>query len=133
VTPRSIGSCLAVVLTLALGGVCADAADTPDPAAFLHTTWNTADGLPQNSINAILQSRDGYLWLGTFGGLVRFDGVAFTVFNDDPVCVELLLSHSADPTAIDADGWTAGRIAAKKGHARIARLLAYNAGEAIRD
>jgi signal transduction histidine kinase/streptogramin lyase len=44
-------------------------------------TWLTRDGLPQNSVKAIVQTRDGYLWLGTGGGLARFDGVRFTIFN----------------------------------------------------
>jgi signal transduction histidine kinase/ligand-binding sensor domain-containing protein len=44
-------------------------------------TWLTRDGLPQNSVKAIAQTRDGYLWLGTWGGLARFDGVRFTIFN----------------------------------------------------
>ncbi len=44
-------------------------------------TWTTEDGLPQNSINDILQTHDGYLWLATFGGLVRFDGAQFVVFD----------------------------------------------------
>jgi ligand-binding sensor domain-containing protein len=48
---------------------------------YAHETWTTEDGLPQNSINDILQTRDGYLWLATFGGLVRFDGAQFVVFN----------------------------------------------------
>ncbi|HEU4387003.1 MAG TPA: two-component regulator propeller domain-containing protein [Blastocatellia bacterium] len=48
---------------------------------YIRTAWTVQDGLPQNSVNAILQTRDGYLWLGTFGGLARFDGVKFTVFN----------------------------------------------------
>ncbi|MBL8205455.1 MAG: hypothetical protein JNM09_14555, partial [Blastocatellia bacterium] len=43
--------------------------------------WTTEEGLPQNSVTAIVQTRDGYLWLGTFGGLVRFDGVRFTILN----------------------------------------------------
>lgn len=56
---------------------------TPSPFArqYIQTVWTVQDGLPQNSVNAILQTRDGYLWLGTFGGLARFDGVRFTVFN----------------------------------------------------
>lgn len=45
--------------------------------------WRTEDGLPQSSITAILQSRDGYLWLGTQRGLVRFDGFVFKVFDAD--------------------------------------------------
>ena len=36
---------------------------------YLQTVWTTEDGLPQNSVTAIVQTRDGYLWLGTFGGL----------------------------------------------------------------
>ena len=43
--------------------------------------WTTDNGLPQNTIRAIVQTRDGYLWLTTFDGLARFDGVHFTVFD----------------------------------------------------
>ena len=43
--------------------------------------WQTDEGLPQNSVVSIAQSKDSYLWLGTFNGLVRFDGVRFTVFD----------------------------------------------------
>jgi ligand-binding sensor domain-containing protein/tRNA A-37 threonylcarbamoyl transferase component Bud32 len=45
--------------------------------------WNDETGLPQNSVLSILQTRDGYLWLGTEEGLVRFDGVEFVVFDSD--------------------------------------------------
>ena len=44
-------------------------------------SWETDDGLPNNSIIAMVQTRDGYLWLGTLNGLVRFDGLGFRVFN----------------------------------------------------
>jgi len=50
-------------------------------AQYQFDLWNTDNGLPQNSINAILQTKDGYLWLTTSDGLVRFDGLRFTVFN----------------------------------------------------
>jgi signal transduction histidine kinase/ligand-binding sensor domain-containing protein/ActR/RegA family two-component response regulator len=43
--------------------------------------WQTGQGLPQNSVYAIRQTRDGYLWLGTEEGLVRFDGVRFVVHD----------------------------------------------------
>jgi signal transduction histidine kinase/ligand-binding sensor domain-containing protein len=52
-----------------------------DNTPYLHRTWTTENGLPQNSITSIVQTQDGYLWLGTFGGLAHFDGVEFTVFN----------------------------------------------------
>ena len=43
--------------------------------------WNTENGLPQNSVVGIAQTPDGYIWLATFDGLARFDGVRFTVFR----------------------------------------------------
>src|SRR3989338_7097169 len=46
-----------------------------------HQVWQTQDGLPQNSVTAIAQTADGYMWLGTRAGLVRFDGVEFEIFN----------------------------------------------------
>ncbi len=54
-------------------------ADTalPERAEALRI-WRSADGLPSDSVTAILQTRDGFLWLGTVAGLVRFDGVKFT-------------------------------------------------------
>lgn len=43
--------------------------------------WQVKDGLPQNTVNEIAQTPDGYLWLATEGGLVRFDGREFTTFD----------------------------------------------------
>lgn len=43
--------------------------------------WTTANGLPQNTVNGLAQTPDGYLWLATFDGLARFDGVRFTIFD----------------------------------------------------
>lgn len=44
--------------------------------------WTTADGLPTNSLTDVLQTRDGYVWIASFSGLIRFDGVSFTTFNE---------------------------------------------------
>src|SRR5690242_5253029 len=44
-------------------------------------SWQTRDGLPTNGIRALAQDADGFLWLGTEEGLVRFDGVAFRTFD----------------------------------------------------
>jgi signal transduction histidine kinase/ligand-binding sensor domain-containing protein len=54
------------------------AAATPN---YLMRVWQTDDGLPQNGVNAIVQTRDGYLWIGTHSGLARFDGVRFAIFD----------------------------------------------------
>ncbi len=43
--------------------------------------WTTANGLPQNTVTGVAQTPDGYLWLATFDGLARFDGVKFTIFD----------------------------------------------------
>jgi signal transduction histidine kinase/ligand-binding sensor domain-containing protein len=50
-------------------------------AQFRFDSWTTDNGLPQASITSILQTRDGFLWFSTFGGLVRYDGLRFQVFN----------------------------------------------------
>ena len=49
-----------------------------DADSYRVRVWQTDDGLPQNSVHAIAQSEDGYLWVGTHEGLARFDGVRFT-------------------------------------------------------
>jgi signal transduction histidine kinase/ligand-binding sensor domain-containing protein len=60
-------------------------AEALDPAKaitqYRHEVWRTRDGLPQSSAEALAQTRDGYLWIGTQEGLARFDGVRFVVFD----------------------------------------------------
>jgi len=70
----------AVVLCLTLLPLPAVAAVATTSPPRLES-WTTENGLPQNSINDVLQTRDGYLWLATFGGLVRFDGIRFVIFD----------------------------------------------------
>jgi signal transduction histidine kinase/ligand-binding sensor domain-containing protein len=53
----------------------------PASAQVAVDLWTADNGLPQNIIRAICQTPDGYLWLATFDGLVRFDGVRFTTYN----------------------------------------------------
>ena len=50
---------------------------------YSRTVWTQEHGLPQDTIRAIAQTTDGYLWLGTDEGLARFDGYEFVVFNKD--------------------------------------------------
>ncbi|MGC9945573.1 MAG: two-component regulator propeller domain-containing protein [Bryobacteraceae bacterium] len=50
-------------------------------AEYVVETWGTAKGLPQGSVLALTQTHDRYLWLATFGGLVRFDGLSFTTLD----------------------------------------------------
>lgn len=48
---------------------------------YAHSSWTSDQGLPQNSVNAMVQTADSYIWLGTLEGLVRFDGITFSVFD----------------------------------------------------
>src|SRR5688500_12912567 len=75
---RNVVASFAVALELLVGAV-APAQTRPliEPPDFVLSQWTTADGLPQNSVTAIAQTPDGYLWLGTFGGVARFDGSSF--------------------------------------------------------
>ncbi|MFA5262613.1 MAG: response regulator [Opitutaceae bacterium] len=69
---------------------------------FAHDVWLQRDGLQASTVQAINQTSDGYLWLGTPAGLVRFDGVRFTViptFPDDTTRLENVTS-----LFLDADG-----------------------------
>jgi ligand-binding sensor domain-containing protein/signal transduction histidine kinase len=75
-----VAVCLALAL---LAGLPASALDPGRRLTqYLQRIWQTRQGLPQSSILAIHQTRDGYLWIGTADGLVRFDGVRFTSPED---------------------------------------------------
>jgi len=50
---------------------------------YFTRTWQVEQGLPQNKVTAVVQTADGYVWVGTYNGLARFDGVRFTVFDDN--------------------------------------------------
>ena len=66
-----------------LGWMCALSlgAGASASAQYRIDAWTTENGLPQNVITDIAQTRDGFLWLSTFGGLVRFDGAKMHVFT----------------------------------------------------
>ncbi len=50
-------------------------------ANYGRQSWGMENGLPQNTVQALVQTRDGFVWLGTEAGLVRFDGNSFAVFD----------------------------------------------------
>ena len=68
--------------TLLLLSLCATSLLALDPnrtlTQYVHRIWTVQQGLPTGTIYDIWQTRDGYIWLGTQTGLVRFDGVRFT-------------------------------------------------------
>jgi signal transduction histidine kinase/ligand-binding sensor domain-containing protein len=68
-------------------GLSARGLQTTDQAPPLRSevlsTWTTAQGLPQNFVTSLVQTPDGFLWVGTLSGLVRFDGLHFRAFGGD--------------------------------------------------
>ena len=87
---------------------------------YMHDIWQLEEGLPQNTVQAIIQTSDGYLWLGTEEGIVRYNGTTFDVFdrNNTPV---FKTSHSVMTLFEDSQntlwiGTNDGLIAYKNGH-----------------
>jgi signal transduction histidine kinase/streptogramin lyase len=70
---------VALVVWLASGALALD--PRKSLTQYSRTIWTQERGLPQDTIRAITQTKDGYLWLGTDEGLARFDGYEFVVFN----------------------------------------------------
>jgi signal transduction histidine kinase/ligand-binding sensor domain-containing protein/CheY-like chemotaxis protein len=107
-----------------------------DPARqlsqYVRETWDATDGLVQNTLQVVLQTRDGYIWLGTEAGLVRFDGVRFTTF--DRHNTPALQSHNIRALAEGHDGtlWIGtqpgGLVRYKDGH-----FSAFGRGQGLPD
>ena len=73
---------------MALGGVVCLTAEavtsgpvSTEPQNYTTRIWQTQDGLPQETVQAVAQTPDGFLWIGTTGGLLRFDGSHFVTFE----------------------------------------------------
>jgi len=73
---------IAALACLLAGGACSAPAE-PRLDGFPHSVeaWDKNRGLPHDTVQAVLQTRDGYLWVGTRGGLARFDGQRWTIFR----------------------------------------------------
>ena len=72
------------------------------PADFLVDKWDTGDGLPSSTVTSVEQTPDGYLWVGTYNGLARFDGARFVTF--DPVNQPALGQARVQGLFLDANG-----------------------------
>src|ERR1700744_2353141 len=78
---RNFGMCLAVGIFAASAGYAID----PDRAIsqYVLDRWGSEEGFPRGPVYAITQTSDGYLWIGTEAGLVRFDGWNFRLIKDE--------------------------------------------------
>ena len=111
-----------VLYAVILSVVCAHAAaldPSLDLTQYVHTAWTARDGL-RGSVRSIVQTPDGYLWLGTEFGIVRFDGVQFVPWSPPPGqqlpsnnIVALLASHDGTLWIGTLEGlasWKDGRL-----------------------
>ena len=81
--PRAVKNeklCWFVLVLAFIGTSFFRAAAAPN---YFTRVWQVEQGLPQNKVTAVVQTRDGYLWVGTYNGLARFDGIRFTVFDEN--------------------------------------------------
>src|SRR5580704_13042130 len=102
-----------------------------DTTKYTHTIWRQWDGNALPSIDAMAQTRDGYLWLGTKLGLLRFDGVKFTAWM--PFLGEGLPSDRIRTLLAASDGslWIGSSTSVSQ--LRAGRLTNYSSAQGIPD
>ena len=100
-----------LALFLALAAVLAPRAHSSQAAPplkltqYAHTAWRIQDGIFEGTPNAIAQTADGYLWIGTETGLVRFDGLRFVPWTDPKLKVQPSFSVYALQGSADGSLW----------------------------
>ncbi|SPE57012.1 Histidine kinase [Verrucomicrobia bacterium] len=85
-TIGALGLCCAALPSPELQAASSDSPSltgsrSPELSESRFELWQGGEGWPQGPVTAVIQSHDGYIWLGTYTGLMRFDGVRFTVFD----------------------------------------------------
>jgi signal transduction histidine kinase/ligand-binding sensor domain-containing protein len=95
----------------ALLGFCAISAshllpafDAPEPQ-YARSLWKVQDGLPEGTVQALAETRDGYLWIGTTGGLTRFDGTHFVLNGSSTLPIPAVNSIFCLFSAKDGSLW----------------------------
>jgi signal transduction histidine kinase/ligand-binding sensor domain-containing protein len=96
---------------------------------YVHTSWGSDSGLL--TVNRITQTSDGYLWLATSGGLVRFDGVRFTTYT--AATEQSLVSSTITELAADPDGslWAAALFGGVVAHYQAGKFHAYTSRDGL--
>jgi signal transduction histidine kinase/ligand-binding sensor domain-containing protein len=99
--PRTPATLLCLALACAVAPPAA-AQETLQSGEYTITRWTTAQGLPSNVARGLAQTPDGFLWVATMGGLARFDGVSFVIF--DSVNTPQLGSGRITAVSVDRSG-----------------------------
>jgi diguanylate cyclase (GGDEF)-like protein len=71
--------------------------------ALFFSTLGARDGLPNSSVSGIAQDRRGFLWFGTQGGVVRYDGYSFKTFESEPFEADSLSHNQVQTLFLDGD------------------------------
>ncbi|HKH43878.1 MAG TPA: two-component regulator propeller domain-containing protein [Thermoanaerobaculia bacterium] len=106
---RSFGGSILCALCLAGPAAALDPARPVSEYGF--QSWGSREGLPQNTIYGIAQTRDGYLWIATRSGLVRFDGVRVSLIEMGPIAQALLTDQAGRLWT----GFSSGRLVVRNG------------------
>ncbi len=83
--------CLLLFSLFLMNGASADVKDAYSGKMFYEQTFDQSNGLVENTVSDILQDRFGYIWISTWGGLMRYDGSEFSLFKSKPADSHLLL------------------------------------------
>lgn len=88
----------ALLLLILFHGAASALDPTKAVTQYGHDLWQVEEGLPNSAVYAIAQSTSGYLWAGTQGGLARFDGARFTIFDkgNTPAITDFIWSIKPD-------------------------------------
>lgn len=73
---------LTALISFCFGGFSTTAYSAPPNYNYIARIWQSEQGLPQSKVTSMVQTHDGYMWVGTYSGLARFDGVHFEVFDE---------------------------------------------------
>src|ERR1035441_919471 len=88
------------MLLFGVAGFTGTAIETPQQ--YTRTVWRVSDGLPEDTVQALAESKDGLLWIGTTGGLARFDGAHIQLYG--PGMAQALSVNSIFCLTLGKDG-----------------------------
>src|ERR1700744_2820862 len=102
--PRLLRRSFAAIIPAALVLFLTTTLPAASPSDYIGSGdgWDTDFNLPSSTVTSIAQTSDGYLWVGTYNGLARFDGERFVTF--DPVSQPELGQARVQGLSIDANG-----------------------------
>src|SRR5574337_46556 len=98
------------VLASVLASAAAPGAASSVPPTPIFRSYGVAEGLPSANVYTVTQDHAGYLWIGTHGGLVRYDSREFRVFRHDPKQAASLPANDVPALLVDRAGrlWAGG-------------------------